>query len=66
MRNSKHKKLVVSSLVNPSSNLQVSEPTAPAPAQLCAGKGKTCVSDGDQHQALLPPAHLQCAVLTSQ
>ena len=52
--------------MNPSSNLQVSEPTAPAPAQLCAGKGKTCVSDGDQHQALLPPAHLQCAVLTSQ
>ena len=24
------------------------------------------LSDGDEHQALLPPAHLQCAVLTSQ
>ena len=60
MQNSKHKKLVVSSLVNPSCNL--SESTAPAPAQLCAGRGKTCVSDGDQHQAPLPPAHLQCDV----
>ena len=44
--------------MNPSCNIQVSEPTAPAPAQLCTGKSKTCVSDGDQHQALLPPAHL--------